>query len=142
MAIVRAKLREGTSVTLEAREFSWLGDEPVGAGGTDMGPDPYEMLLGGLASCIAATLRLYADHKGIELVGVDVELEFDRVHVEDTGNTDHPSDGRIERIQSRVKLHGTFDEAQRTRLAQVARRCPVHKTLANGVAFEDSVEFA
>jgi uncharacterized OsmC-like protein len=142
MAIVRAKLREGTAVALEARHFSWAGDEPIPSGGSDTGPDPYEALLGALASCIAVTLRLYANHKGIGLTGVDVELEFDRVHMSDTADSHHPTNGRMERIQSRVKLYGSFDEAQRTRLGQVAQRCPVHKTLANGLEIEDSVEFA
>ena len=81
--MITAELREGTAVTLRARGFSWASDEPIAAGGTDTGPDPYELLLGGLASCIAVTLRLYADHKGIGLTGVDVRLDFERVHADD-----------------------------------------------------------
>ncbi len=102
MAVITAELREGTAVTLQARQFSWTGDEPVGAGGTDTGPDPYELLLGGLAACIAVTLRLYADHKGIALGGVDVRLEFDRVHADDCIDCDERQDGVIERIRSEV----------------------------------------
>jgi hypothetical protein len=34
-----------------------------------------------------------------------------------------------------------FDESQKTRLAQVASRCPVHKTLANGAHIVDAVGF-
>ena len=45
------------------------------------------------------------------------------------------------RIQSHVTLRGSFDDAQRKRLAQVAQRCPVHKTLANGVHISDAVSF-
>ena len=67
MAIVTGVLGEGTQVALRARDFTWLGDEPTGAGGTNTGPTPYEILLGGLAACITITLRLYADHKGIPL---------------------------------------------------------------------------
>ncbi len=47
----------------------------------------------------------------------------------------------IERIQSHVTIRGSFDDAQRRRLGQVAQRCPVHKTLANGVHMVDSVAF-
>ena len=141
MAVITAELREGTAVTLQARQFSWTGDEPVGAGGTDTGPDPYELLLGGLAACIAVTLRLYADHKGIALGGVDVRLEFDRVHADDCIDCDERQDGVIERIRSEVTIFGSFDEAQRARLAQVAQRCPVHKTLAHGVTILDAVAF-
>ena len=141
MAVITAELREGTAVTLQARQFSWTGDEPVGAGGTDTGPDPYELLLGGLAACIAVTLRLYADHKGIALKGVDVRLQFDRVHADDCIDCDQRQDGVIERIRSEVTIFGSFDEAQRARLTQVAQRCPVHKTLAHGVTILDAVAF-
>ncbi len=141
MAIVTAELREGTQVTIQARQFTWPGDEPPAAGGTDTGPTPYEMLLGSLAACITITLRLYADHKGIDLTGIDVTLEFDRIHADDCVDCDQRKDGWIDRIQTQVMIRGTFNDAQRTRLAQVAERCPVHKTLANGVEIFDSVSF-
>lgn len=141
MAFVTAVLREGTEVTLEARHFSWRADEPRGAGGTDLGPTPYEILLGSLAACTAITLRLYANHKGITLPEVAVRLNYDRVHADDCVDCDERADGWIDRITSQVTIRGTFDEAQRARLEQVARRCPVHKTLANGVHMVDSVTF-
>ena len=141
MAVVTGVLREGTQVSIRARDFTWLGDEPTAAGGHDTGPTPYEMLLGSLAACITITLRLYADHKGIPLEEVRVEVEYDRVHADDCVGCDGRADGWIERIQSHVTLRGTFDEPQRKRLAQVAQRCPVHKTLANGVHMVDSVDF-
>ncbi|MEE8523383.1 MAG: OsmC family protein [Thermoanaerobaculia bacterium] len=141
MATVTAELRQGTQVTIRARRFAWRGDEPRAVGGTDTGPTPYEMLLGSLAACITVTLRLYADHKGIDLAGVDVTLEFDRVHADDCLDCDRRKDGWIDRIRTRVTIRGAFDDAQRKRLAQVAARCPVHKTLANGVEIFDSVTF-
>jgi putative redox protein len=141
MAAVTGVLQEGTQVTLRARDFTWLGDEPIGAGGTDTGPTPYELLLGSLAACITTTLRLYADHKGIPLEEVRVVLTFDRVHADDCVGCDERADGWIDHIQTHVTLHGTFDEPQRKRLTQVAERCPVHKTLANGIHIVDSVAF-
>ena len=138
---VTAHLGAGTRVVLQARDFSWTGDEPPEVGGTDTGPTPYELLLGSLAACIGATLRLYATHKGIPLTAVEVVLGFDRVHADDCLLCDEREEGWIERIRTAVTLHGNFDEAQRKRLAQVAARCPVHKTLASGVAIFDEVTF-
>jgi putative redox protein len=129
MAIVTAELREGTAITLRTRQFSWRGDEPERAGGTDTGPDSYELLLGGLGTCIAVTLRLYARHKGIPLEGVDVELAFERQSPE------------VEVIRSRVTLYGIFDDAQRLRLTQVAQRCPMHRSLTRGLLMQDAVDF-
>ena len=141
MATVTAEIGSGTDVSLRMRQFSVISDEPESAGGTDMGPTPYEILLGGLASCTAVTLRLYADHKGIPLRSVSVTLTFDRVHADDCVDCDERADGWIERIQSEVVIKGEFDDAQRARLGQVARRCPVHKTLSNGVHISDTVSF-
>ena len=141
MAVVTAQLRLGTRATISARQFSWLADEPPEVGGTDEGPNPYEILLGGLAACIAITLRLYANHKGIQLESLGVKLEFDRVHADDCLECDNPEGGLIDRIRTEVTIQGSFDDAQKKRLAQVAERCPVHKTLAKGVQIFDTVSF-
>jgi putative redox protein len=52
-----------------------------------------------------------------------------------------PDRGFIEKITSQVHIEGDFDEAQQKRLAQIVTRCPVHKTLAHGVEFEDNSTF-
>ena len=142
MAMVSASLKSGTAVDIRSRRFLWRSDEPPPAGGVDSGPTPYEFLLGSLAACIAMTLRLYATHKDIPLTSVDVTLEFDRVHADDCANCDQRTDGWVERVTSQVTIHGAVTAAERARLTQVARRCPVHKTLANGVQIADTVSFA
>ncbi|MDP6582394.1 MAG: OsmC family protein [Vicinamibacterales bacterium] len=141
MATVTASLGDGTAVNIRSRRFLWRSDEPPEAGGADTGPTPYEFLLGSLAACIAVTLKLYAAHKDIPLTGVDVSLELDRVHADDCDDCDERADGRIERVQSRVTIHGEVTAAQRARLTQVAQRCPVHKTLAHGMHITDTVTF-
>ena len=141
MAVVTAHLGADTKVDVRARQFHWSGDEPPPMG-RDAGPTPYELLFGSLAACIGVTLKLYATHKGIVLDGVDVRLTFDRVHADDCNDCDDRTDGWVDRIQSHVTIHGTFSDAQRVRLEQVAKRCPVHKTLANGVQISDAVVFS
>ena len=141
MAVVNASLKSGTAVDIRSRQFLWRSDEPPAVGGADTGPTPYEFLLGSLAACLAITLRLYANHKEIPLTGVDVTLEFDRVHADDCADCDRRADGWVERITSQVTIHGDVTAAERARLTQVAARCPVHKTLANGVQIADTVAF-
>ncbi|MFQ5527950.1 MAG: OsmC family protein [Thermoanaerobaculia bacterium] len=141
MTTVTAQLRSGMQTTISARQFTWLSDEPPAGGGSDQGPTPYEILVGSLAACTAITLRWYANHTRIELEGVDVALEFDRVHADDCAECEQETGGLIERIRSRVTIRGSFDEAQRARLTQIAGRCPVHKTLTHGVQIFDSVSF-
>ncbi len=142
MVVVSASLKRGTAVDIRSRRFLWRSDEPPPAGGVDSGPTPYEFLLGSVAACIAMTLRLYATHKNIPLRGVEVTLEFDRVHADDAVDCDERADGLIERVQSRITIHGELTAAQRARLTRVAERCPVHKTLANGVQIADTVSFS
>ena len=141
MATVKASLKHGTAVDIRARRFLWRSDEPKPAGGADSGPTPYEFLLGSLAACTAMTLRLYAERREIPLAGVEVTLELDRVHADDCVDCEERGDGLIERVRTEITIHGELSAAQRARLAQVAQRCPVHKTLANGVHFDDAVTF-
>ena len=141
MASVTATLRSGMQTTLSARRFTWSADEPLAGGGTDTGPTPYEILIGGLAACTAITLRWYADRKQWPLSGVDVALEYDRVHADDCAECESEASGMIERVRSRVTIHGDFNDEQQARLEQIVERCPVHKTLTRGVQIFDSVSF-
>jgi putative redox protein len=42
-------------------------------------------------------------------------------------------DGRIDRIDSALELAGDLTAEQRTRLVEIARRCPVHRTLTSEI---------
>ncbi len=138
---ITASIGPGTTIAITNGRHSWKADEPLQEGGTDVGPTPYELLVGSLAACTAVTLRLYANHKGIPLDYVRAEYAFDRVHAEDCDECDKEREGLIERIRSRVTIGGRFDDAQRKRLEQIVSRCPVHKTLTQGTAIFDSVTF-
>ena len=141
MSTLTASLTTGTQVKIATETHEWLADEPLTKGGTDIGPNPYDLLLGSLAACTCITMSLYAQHKGIELDSVTVSFEFDRVQAEDCEECDEDDKGLMERIRSDIKIKGNFDEAQKKRLTQIASRCPVHKTLAQGVVFGDNVSF-
>lgn len=141
MARITATLTSGMVVKLSNGRHEWAADEPLAAGGTDTGPNPYELLLGSLAACTCVTLAWYCRHKKIALESVTTTYDFSRVHADDCKDCDMPDRGFIEKITSNVKITGDFDEAQRKRLAQIAERCPVHKTLMHGVVFEDHATF-
>jgi putative redox protein len=98
------------------------GDEPVEAGGTGVGPGPYDLLASALATCTAMTVRLYADHKAWPLAHIAVTVE----HAKEAGVT--PPDV----FHRSVTLTGPLDDEQRERLMQIAERCPVHRTLTAG----------
>ena len=141
MTQITAELTSGTVVQLTNGRHEWRADEPPEARGTDTAPNPYELLLGSLAACTCITLALYCRHKGIALDSVTATYDFDRVHAKDCEECDDSKTGFIDRITSHVDIRGDFDDAQKKRLAQVAERCPVHKTLATGVVFSDHASF-
>ena len=141
MTRITANLTSGMAVQLLNGRHEWKADEPDSAGGTDTGPNPYELLLGSLAACTCVTISWYCQYKKLPLESVSATYDFSRVHADDCKDCDIPDKGYIEKITSNVHIEGDFDEAQQKRLAQIAERCPVHKTLGNGVAFEDNATF-
>ncbi len=141
MARITAELTSGMAVRLSNGRHEWKADEPPDAGGTDTGPNPYELLLGSLGACTCVTISWYCQYKKRPLESVSTTYEVERIHADDCKDCDIPDKGFIEKITSNVHIEGNFDEAQRKRLAQIARRCPVHKTLAHGVEFEDNATF-
>lgn len=141
MSQVSAELTSGTEVSITNGRHQWNADEPASAGGADTGPNPYEMLLGSLAACTCITIAMYCRHKGMVLESVNASFEFSRIHADDCEHCDDELTGFIDHVTSNVHISGDFDEKQRNRLAQIATRCPVHKTLANGVQFEDNATF-
>jgi uncharacterized OsmC-like protein len=141
MTYVTAEWTSGLQVDLSNGRHEWRSDEPPQAKGTDTGPNPYELLLGSLAACTCITLSLYATYKGITLRSISASYEFDRVHADDCRECEDDAKGFIDRITSRIRIDGELDEAQKERLAQIAGRCPVHKTLRKGVVFGDNVTF-
>jgi len=141
MARITAKLTAGMAVQLSNGRHEWKADEPLDAGGSDTGPNPYELLLGSLAACTCVTIAGYCQFKKLPLESVTASYDFARVHADDCKDCDTPDRGFIEKITSNVRIEGDFDDAQRKRLAQIATRCPVHKTLAHGVVIEDYATF-
>ena len=137
MAQITARLDSGMAVQLSNGRHVWTADEPPDAGGADTGPDPYELLLGSLAAC-----SWYCQGKGMRLESVSTAYELSRVHLDDCKDCDIPDRGFLEKITSKVHIEGDFDDAQKKRLAQIAERCPVHKTLGHGVVFEDNATFS
>lgn len=107
-------------------------DEPASAGGKDLGPSPYELLLMSLGACTSMTLRLYADRKGWPLERVVVRLHHERVHSMDCENCEDKG-AKLDRIDRYIEVAGALDEAQRGRLLQIAEMCPVHRTLTGRI---------
>jgi putative redox protein len=117
---------------VQAGRHQLVVDEPVEGGGNDAGPTPYDLLLAALGACTAMTLRIYARRKGWPLVDVEVRLRHDKIHARDCAECE-TKEGRLDRVEREIVLHGPLDQSQRTRLLEIANRCPVHRTLLSEV---------
>lgn len=117
-------------------EFS--ADEPSSAGGNNVGPNPYELLLASLGACTSMTLRMYANRKQWVLESIQVRLQHSRIHAEDCQSCDS-IEGRIDRIEKEITVTGELDATQVARLGEIADRCPVHRTLMNAKQIQSQI---
>jgi putative redox protein len=92
-------------------------DAPHDRGGTDTGPRPTQLLAASLAGCTAITVEMYADRKGWDVGGLEVDVEA-------TYEGTMPSTYSVG-----LKLPPELSAEQRRRLLRIAEKCPVHKLL-------------
>jgi uncharacterized OsmC-like protein len=117
-------------ITIGVHQFS--ADEPLAAGGTNTGPDPYQLLLAALGSCTSMTVALYARRKQWPLTRVRVQLSHSKSHAEDCAHCD--TDARqVDRIERALDFDGQLSTDQRRRLLEIAEKCPVHRTLTSKI---------
>jgi putative redox protein len=111
------------------RDHELTADEPRDSGGDDSGPSPQELLAASLASCTAVTIEMYARRKGWEIGDVTVDVGYEPAQR-----------GSPTKFHMAIALPKELPEEQRERLAQIAARCPVHRTLEGEVMFEESID--
>jgi putative redox protein len=117
---------------------SWTADEPVAVGGDDAGPSPYDLLLAGLGTCTAMTLRMYVERKGWDVGTIDVVLRHDRIPDDGLGLRGGVN-GRVDRVRLEISVEGDLDDSQRESLLRIAGKCPVHRTLTHDVVIETAL---
>ena len=78
------------------------------------------------------TLALYARKKQWPLERVEVRLRHSKIHAADCDECE-TKEGKLDRIESDIVLTGTLDGDQRSRLLEIAQKCPVHRTLTSEI---------
>jgi putative redox protein len=129
---------EGLINRIMTHKHELYADEPEGLGGQDIAPDPYALLLSALGACTSMTLRLYANRKQLPLEKVRVRLRHSKVHEKDCENCDN-KDALLDYIERKIELTGDLSEAQRSRLLEIANKCPVHKTLTSKIKIDSKL---
>ena len=107
-------------------------------GGTNLGPDPYTLLLSALGTCTSMTIRMYANRKGLQLDDVKVELHHRRITRPAATQASGAPNGAaadevVDILEREITLVGNLTDAERQRVLEIADRCPVHRTLTGHI---------
>lgn len=105
---------------IRIRDHELVVDEAAANGGADTGPDPHDLYDSALGACKAMTMLWYARRKQIPLEDIEVSVERD---ASDERNGTY-------RLKTLVSVGGDLTDAQRNELLAVARKCPIHKLMA------------
>ena len=103
-----------------------IADEPLGQGGSGNYPDPFSLLASSLAACSLITLRIYGERKEWNITDIKVSITISQER-----------DG----IENQTAFTKSFEyepavtEEQRDRLALIASKCPIAKTLSGQIQF-------
>lgn len=130
-----AHLQSGTQVKVRSRGFDLTLDEPIEDGGTNLGMNPVEALLGALGACQAIVARVYAKRFNVQLDDFWVELEGD---LDSDGYMDK-ADVRCGYSAIRYTYHIKSPSAQAdidAFVAFIGNKCPVGDSLAQPVTLQ------
>ena len=126
IATTTVESNTGYAQRIESAGHQLTADEGKAAGGTDTGPAPYGLLLASLGACTSITLRMYADRKGWQLGDIHIALR-------------HTKSDAGDQIERDIRFGAALSEEQRTRLAEIADKTPVTKTIKAGAAIQTRV---
>ena len=114
------------AVDIKVSGHSIKGDEPVDAGGKNLGPSPYDLLLAALGECTAMTVRWYAKQQNWPLEKVEVKLTYQKLD-------------KVDVFKKEVIVHGAaLTPEQHKKLVDVAAKCPVQRTLESNIVIRTS----
>ncbi|ELZ23917.1 2-oxo acid dehydrogenase subunit E2 [Natrinema limicola] len=126
---VTATNPEGMHGRIEAGSFEWTYDEPESSGGTETGPTPVDVALGGLASCLSLSTRFQTSKR-------DMSVEEIQVDVDAT-----PEEGPVEDIAATIRLATDEDDEAVDRLVDLGERgCHVSQMLREELELDLSWE--
>jgi len=129
--VVTCRHLENYQVQVSSQSHSWIADESEGLGGDDLGPDPFDQLLGALGSCMLITVYHYVAQQSIPVTRLSATIE---------GEWQEEGDDKTYVVDVVVKLAGDLSDHDVERVKRATKRCPVHKILSEAAEVRAQVE--
>lgn len=108
----------------------WVADEPEEVGGSDVGPNPFDMLLASLAASKCFCVKKCAVTSKLPVQDVIVEVQGDFADA-----------GRPEtfKMKAEVKVKGNLSEEDLGRLLRAAETCPLGQAVTAATGVETTI---
>ena len=118
-ATLRVVYVSGDRFEVSIREHVVTVDQPVQAGGQDIGPTPTELFVAGLASCVAFYARRYLRRHKLDATGLTVQTSY-RMGTKPA---------RVTQVDMQIQVPADLPPARRDGLLAVASHCTVHNSI-------------
>ncbi len=136
---VSGKCENPTKLIVKSGKFVITIDEPANLGGTDAGASPVEYVLAALGGCLNVVGHLVAKEMGMQLNGLQVEIEGDLDPAKFMGKSMNVRAGYKE-IRVNLKPVTNADKATLDKWVKaVEDRCPVSDNLKNPTPVKISI---
>lgn len=111
------------SVSLTNDQHSIVSDVNQATGGEDEGLNPHELVEASLAACTSLTVELYAKRKNWDVSELKVEVKIIKEGAETV-------------IERKISF-GDIPSEQKSKLSEIANKCPIHKLLESNIKIEN-----
>jgi len=114
------KYIDGKKFSAENRAHTIIIDQPKEGGGEDQGPNPPEIFVDALGSCIGVYVLAFCKNTGLNPDGMKIVLYWEKA-------LDKPA--RIKSINVKIDLPKADVGARKAALLKVAESCLIHETI-------------
>lgn len=121
--MIHVEFTPNKSVLISNGNHQIISDVAESSGHLDEGLNPHELVEAALGACTSLTLELYARRKNWDTSTIKVDVKI---------VSEGPEGNRIERKIS----FGDMPEENKTRLLEIANKCPIHKLLLGKIQID------
>ena len=125
--MVHGRSENQLAAVLFAKNHQIISGVNEKSGGGNEGFDPHELLESALAACTIITVEMYAKRKSWNLQSIEVSVRIE-------------TDNAISVVERKIAIVGNLDDIQRSRLLEIADKCPIHRILTQKMEIKTTLK--